>query len=194
MYVARHIYESLGFEIVKELKPRLGKKYWLYKLELNNSSEKLTIRQKLKIDNETKGQLFNLWNSECPEKLTHKDLEEFEDHFLKHPNSKHFIVTNYEFQIVGWAYCFDREKEKWFAIILSDKIHGKGIGRKLLDKLKEEEIELNGWVIDHNNDKKNNGLTYVSPLKFYEKCEFEILHNTRLENEKLKAVKIKWTA
>jgi len=36
---ARHIYESLGFEIVKEIAPRLGKRYWLYKLELNNNAQ-----------------------------------------------------------------------------------------------------------------------------------------------------------
>lgn len=32
---ARHIYESLGFTILKEIEPRLGKKYWLYKLDIN---------------------------------------------------------------------------------------------------------------------------------------------------------------
>ena len=31
---ARHIYESLGFKILREIDQRLGKKYWLYKLEL----------------------------------------------------------------------------------------------------------------------------------------------------------------
>jgi len=31
---ARHIYESLGFEILREIDQRLGKRYWLYKLEL----------------------------------------------------------------------------------------------------------------------------------------------------------------
>ena len=31
---ARHIYESIGFKQMKELPPRLGKKYWLYLLEL----------------------------------------------------------------------------------------------------------------------------------------------------------------
>lgn len=34
MQPARHIYESLGFKIVKELAPRLGKRYWLYKLNI----------------------------------------------------------------------------------------------------------------------------------------------------------------
>jgi ribosomal protein S18 acetylase RimI-like enzyme len=32
---ARHIYESIGFEILKEIDQRLGKRYWLYKLDLN---------------------------------------------------------------------------------------------------------------------------------------------------------------
>lgn len=34
MNAARHIYEKLGFKIIKELEPRLGKKYWLYELAL----------------------------------------------------------------------------------------------------------------------------------------------------------------
>lgn len=31
---ARHIYESMGFVINKELEPRLGKRYWLYTMDL----------------------------------------------------------------------------------------------------------------------------------------------------------------
>lgn len=34
MNAARHIYEALGFKQQKELTPRLGKRYWLYKLDL----------------------------------------------------------------------------------------------------------------------------------------------------------------
>jgi ribosomal protein S18 acetylase RimI-like enzyme len=34
MDAARHIYENIGFKQIKELEPRLGKKYWLYILEL----------------------------------------------------------------------------------------------------------------------------------------------------------------
>ena len=30
MHKARHIYGSLGFTILKEIEPRLGKKFWLY--------------------------------------------------------------------------------------------------------------------------------------------------------------------
>lgn len=34
MKSAIHIYENLGFKILKEIEPRLGVKYWLYTLEL----------------------------------------------------------------------------------------------------------------------------------------------------------------
>ena len=34
MDAARHIYESLGFERLKEIDPIYGKRYWLYKLDL----------------------------------------------------------------------------------------------------------------------------------------------------------------
>ena len=35
----RHIYESLGFRILKKIDQRLGKRYWLYKLDLNEIDE-----------------------------------------------------------------------------------------------------------------------------------------------------------
>ena len=36
MYGARHIYEKLGFRILKAIPPRLGIKYWLYTLDLKD--------------------------------------------------------------------------------------------------------------------------------------------------------------
>ena len=36
---ARHLYESLGFKILREIDQRLGKRYWLYRLELNDKNE-----------------------------------------------------------------------------------------------------------------------------------------------------------
>lgn len=34
MQNAMHIYQTLGFTILREIPPRLGKRYWLYTLEL----------------------------------------------------------------------------------------------------------------------------------------------------------------
>ncbi|HEX7869633.1 MAG TPA: hypothetical protein VF455_05905, partial [Chryseobacterium sp.] len=77
--------------------------------------------------------------------------------------------------------------------ILSENLHGKGRGTKVLNELKQNKNELNGWVIDHSNDRKINGEFYKSPLEFYKKNEFEVLSDIRLELEIMSAVKIKWT-
>jgi len=61
-----------------------------------------------------------------------------------------------------------------------------------LNKLKSENDILNGWVIDHKNDVKINGELYQSPLLFYEKNDFQIFPEYRLEIPILSAVKITW--
>ena len=162
-----------------------------------NSQGQMTENSKIikatELNEHSKQQVLDLWNNEYPEKLSYNNLGEF-DHYLQNLNNlNHFLLTDNINIILGWALTFDRDNEKWFAIILSEKVQGKGLGRKMLDELKQVEPILNGWVIDHNNDKKKNGLTYVSPLKFYEKCGFEIQTDNRLELDKISAVKIKWT-
>ncbi len=137
-------------------------------------------------------QICDLWNQEYPEKISHNSLSEFEN-YLKHlTNLTHYLLKNDTNLILGWALTFEREQEKWFVIILSEKIKGQGWGRKMLNELKKDTPILNGWVIDHDNDRKKNGDSYLSPLKFYEKCNFETLHDIRLELDKISAVKIKW--
>jgi ribosomal protein S18 acetylase RimI-like enzyme len=39
MHKARHIYESLEFTILREIEPRLGKKYWLYTLDISTKND-----------------------------------------------------------------------------------------------------------------------------------------------------------
>lgn len=151
------------------------------------------IIQTTELNELAKQQVLDLWNIEYPEKLAHKDVTEFENYLDNLSNLKHFLLTKNTDIILGWALTFDRNNEKWFAIILSDNIKGKGFGRKMVEKLQLEEPILNGWVIDHNNDKRKGGLIYNSPLKFYEKCGFEIQTDIRLELVNISAVKIKWT-
>ena len=155
-------------------------------------SENIEITQTSELNEQAKRQVFDLWNTEYPEKLAYNSLTEFDNYLKSLAKLKHFLLVNYANVISGWAFTFDRDNERWFAIILSEKIKGRGYGRKMLEKLKQVEPILNGWVIDHNNDKKKDGLIYVSPLKFYEKCEFEIQDDMRLELDKISAVKIKW--
>lgn len=155
-------------------------------------TDTLQIIQTTELNEQAKRQILDLWNTEYPEKLTYDSIAEFDNYLFNLSNLTHYLLTNREQLILGWAMKFERENEKWFAIILAEKIKGKGFGRKMLDELKQVEPILNAWVIDHNNDKKKNGHQYVSPLKFYEKCDFKILVDERLELDNISAVKIIW--
>ena len=115
------------------------------------------------------------------------------DEFLEASASQtHFLVIENERDLVGWAYTFDREGDRWFSIIISHAHQGKGLGHVLLNLIKEKETCLNGWVIDHPHDRKQNRQPYLSPLSTYVKKGSTALPDTRLENEKISAVKIEW--
>ncbi|MFZ6053059.1 GNAT family N-acetyltransferase [Halocola ammonii] len=139
-----------------------------------------------------KKEVFRLWNNEYPEKLAYKSVDEFDDYLKNLTNQSHVLLEDNNGIVRGWYFDFIRNGEKWFAIILDSTLQGKGLGTKLLNRAKEKEDELNGWVIDHNNDRKQNGEFYKSPLGFYLKNDFEELKNERLELEKISAVKIRW--
>lgn len=156
--------------------------------------DKLKISQTSELTESSKIQVFDLWNEEYPEKLSYSNLAEFDSYLQSLSNLRHYLLTNDKHTIFGWALTFERENEIWFAVILSEGIKGKGLGRQMLAQLKQAEPVLNGWVIDHNNDLKKNGQRYVSPLAFYEKCGFEVLNEIRLELDEISAVKIRWTA
>ena len=146
----------------------------------------------IELSKKEKEEILNLWNDEYPEKLNYQTLSEFENYLENLTEQSHILMKNENQSIKGWYFDFIRENEKWFAIILDSKFHGKGLGTKILNLAKENESELNGWVIDNHNDRKKNGELYKSPLSFYLKNGFEKLDKERLELEKISAVKIKW--
>lgn len=57
-------------------------------------------------------------------------------------------------------------------MILDSKIYENGYCSLILDKAKNNEMELNEWVIDHNTDRKLNGEIYKSPINLYLKNGF----------------------
>ncbi|MES2382680.1 MAG: GNAT family N-acetyltransferase [Bacteroidota bacterium] len=134
-----------------------------------------------------------LWNNEYPVKLRYHNMAEFTIYLEGLQQVHHFFLVDALQNIAGWAFAFTRNDERWFAIILDSSIHQKGYGSMLLNKLKEKEPILNGWVIDHDRDFKLNGEKYVSPLPFYLKNNFVTHPDIRIDAEKLSAVKIKWT-
>ena len=149
----------------------------------------------IKTTNLTKDQkntFLNLWHNEYPINLKYNAFSEFEAYLKKLNNVIHFILLSDKNHIQGWAYSFSRDKERWFAILLDGKIQNTGYGTILINKLKEVESKLNGWVIDHNNDLKKNGKSYISPLGFFLKNDFKINPEIRLETKQLSSVKIEW--
>ncbi|ESU22650.1 hypothetical protein FEDK69T_19080 [Flavobacterium enshiense DK69] len=152
-----------------------------------------TIAEIKDLSNEQKLRLFELWNNEYPEKLCYPSLSDFEDYLGKLDNKTHFLLKDENKKIAGWALLFERAKETWFAIIVDTSFQGKGLGSKLLERLKSKTNTLNGWVIDHNNDKKSDGSIYKSPIIFYIRNQFKINNVIRLELDIISAVKIEWT-
>jgi GNAT superfamily N-acetyltransferase len=141
---------------------------------------------------EQKSAIINLWNNEYPENIAYSDPVDFDNYLAALGNPRHTLILTEDHKIIGWFVDFTREEEKWFAMIVDSSYQGKGLGSQLLTKAKEQNDELNGWATDHNNYKKRNGGVYKNPIEFYIKNGFSILSKTRLELEKLSAVKIKW--
>jgi len=152
----------------------------------------MKIIQSAFLNFEQKETVFKLWNSEYPEGICYSEILEFEYYLRTLSNICHYLLINDKNQILGWAFTFIREDQKWFAIILNSKIHSQGYGTLLLDELKRKNSFLNGWVIDHSKEVKQNKETYNSPITFYIKNGFIINRDIRIENDKISAVKIMW--
>ncbi len=139
---------------------------------------------------EEKEIIYQIWNNEYPERISYNSIEELETYLNNLADVNHYFLYSDSNEIKGWAVTFIRENEKWFAIIINSKIKNQGFGTQLLNHLKSVESKLSGWVIDHNNDPKSDGTSYVSPLHFYLKNGFSICEGIRIETDKISAVKI----
>lgn len=135
-------------------------------------------------------QIDVLWNQAYPKKL----MNRFSILLGDATNYRHFILENEAQQVLGWAVLFDKENETRFSIIVGEASKGIGLGSRLMDALKQTCPCFYGWVIDHDNDIKNDGSIYRSPLTFYLKHDFEVLSDQRLDTPIIKAVKVKWCA
>jgi len=135
-------------------------------------------------------QIDVLWNQEYPKNL----MNRFSILLGDATNYQHFILENEAQQVLGWAVLFDKENETRFSIIVGETSKGMGLGGQLMDALKQACPCFYGWVIDHDNDLKNDDSIYRSPLTFYLKHGFEVLSDQRLDTPIIKAVKVKWCA
>lgn len=134
-------------------------------------------------------QINALWNSEYPAKLKNR-FPILLDGTIQY---NHYIIEDTEHNVLAWAVDFEKDNETRFSILVDSKHQGKGLGAALMERLKTDVNEFYGWVIDHNRDIKSNGEHYSTPMPFYTKLGFTILHDQRIDTDMISAVKIKWS-
>lgn len=132
-----------------------------------------------------------LWNREYPRQLA-VTPESFDQFLATTSDPYHLLVIDDAGEVAGWAYSFNREGGRWFSIIINSLYQRIGLGRTLLQLMKEKENELNGWVIDHDLYVRQNGEPYESPLSFYVQNGFVPDSERRYEDDKISAIQIIW--
>ncbi len=133
-------------------------------------------------------QIDELWNRNYPISLK----DRFKLLLVETTHQNHYLFLNCNNKLLGWAMDFERDDEIWFSIIVDKAERGKGYGKQLVDALKEKNLIINGWVIDHDNDVLSDGSTYQSPLAFYQSLGFEVQADKRIETPIISAVKVSW--
>jgi GNAT superfamily N-acetyltransferase len=167
---------------------------------MSNSFERFKKNTRLKLLNSTSISgpclegVLSLWNSEYPASLSYQGSKELDSYLSSLADQHHTLLIGEAEEVLAWYVDFSREDERWFAMILSASIQGKGYGTELLNLAKQENEQLQGWVIDHGRAIKANGDPYSSPLQFYLKNDFRIKTESRLELEKISAVQIAWNS
>lgn len=76
--------------------------------------------------------LFRLWNASYPKRVAYDSLKQFQAYLKKLGNLEHLLIKTSEKEILGWYFEFTRDNDRWFGIIISDKLRGKGWGKKLM--------------------------------------------------------------
>ncbi|MBN2732381.1 MAG: GNAT family N-acetyltransferase [Balneolaceae bacterium] len=147
-------------------------------------TENLNTRQK--------NQIFTLWNQEYPEKLLLSNVAAFEEYLQNIDDKHHILLCDKHGTIKGWLIYFMRDGERCFAMIIDPSVQGKGWGSKFLDEAKKCNSELNGWVVDHSSELKQNGEKYVSPIGFYKKNGFQVLSDIVTTKEGINGIKVIW--
>ncbi len=139
-----------------------------------------------------KREIIELWNKEYPEAVSLSGLAAFDEYLETLYDKNHIVLSDEKGVIKGWLVYFIRDDERWFAMLLDSSLQGRGWGSKFLNLAKEKNAALNGWVIDNDNQPKQNGENYKSPVEFYRKNGFEIRTDIPLRKNNVNGVKVVW--
>ncbi len=139
-----------------------------------------------------KQQIIDLWNESYPAAIRHENLESFDNYLAKLTGHNHILLLDKQDVVKAWFFDFIRENDRWFAMIVSPELQGKGIGSRLLYLGKAFSEELNGWTVYDTAYKKANGQPYRSPVEFYIKNGFQIHPEIVWETPVMNSIKITW--
>jgi len=151
---------------------------------------RLKILKCTELNAKHKQAVLELWNKEYPKQLAYQHADSFDQYLAQLKSPVHYLLAGNDGDTQGWAFTFDRDGERWFAIIVDSTYQRMGLGSALLDAIKRDTKVINGWVTGHNEYLKTDGSTYNSPLAFYLKNGFTVVPNERLETDTLSAIKI----
>lgn len=149
-------------------------------------TRELTEKEKIEI--------VELWNQEYPKAMSHTGIASFEQYLQGLAEVNHILLFGEEKQVLGWLIYFFRDNEPCFALLLDSSLQGNGWGSKMLNRAKELNSELNGWVVAHEDELKQNGQFYRSPMEFYRKNDFEICQDIQLTMKDIRCIKVVWKA
>ncbi len=142
-------------------------------------------------ENEVK-QLFDLWNNEYPAYFNYPTLEDFNTYLNHLKDVRHYLMKNEEDAVLAWAADFEREKERWFGIIVSSEQQQQGLGSLLMKRLKSQNKRLCGWMVDHDRELRKDNQPYLSPAPFYRRQGFTFHPSEHLGFDRISAIKITW--
>lgn len=152
----------------------------------------MKIIEYTELEENTKAQLFELWNKEYPEALQFKSYPNFKTYLDGLVKLRHFIIKNEENAIIGWFFCFERKNDNWFGLLVHHQFQNQGLGKKLIKKAQSVYNKINAWIVKDNIYKMHNGKTYKSPLNFYLKYGFKVVPNKYRKTDKISTIKIQW--
>ncbi|MDG3583025.1 GNAT family N-acetyltransferase [Galbibacter pacificus] len=151
-----------------------------------NFTETVILNEKQKLE------VIQLWNNEYPKELSLRNLVEFDQYLDKLSDKNHILLSDENETVKGWLIYFIRDNEQCFAMLVDSSLQGQGLGSRFLNLAKERNSELNGWVIDNDNEPKQNGENYSSPIGFYRKNGFEIRTDIQLKKKNINGIKVIW--
>lgn len=152
----------------------------------------ISIDDTLLLDAQQLNSFRELWNKEFPKQIRYTSQEDFECYLYSLQDLRHYFIVDDFHSLQGWSFTFNRDAETWFGLLVDTNFQHMGIGTRLLQNLKANHASLNGWVIDHHGDFKQNGEPYISPVPFYLKNEFILHPEIRMESDHLSGVKMSW--